>query len=70
MSAVHAGDLSAVNAIFKKCTGKGGIGKKQNNGQVCWYHDKFGDDSAALNAVRSNLPKGLRTVSGNTIGCQ
>ena len=63
VSAVHAGDLPAVNAIFKKYTGKGGTGKKQNKGQVCWYDDKFGDDSLccsgppALPAVRSNLPQ-------------
>ena len=62
-SAVHAGDRPAVNAIFKKYTGKSGSGKKQNKGQVCWYLDKFSDDSLCysgpptLPAVRSNLPQ-------------
>ena len=43
-SAVHAGDLSAVYAIFKGHAGKGGTGKTQKKGQVCWYHGKFGDE--------------------------
>ncbi|KAI0234447.1 hypothetical protein LSAT2_015277, partial [Lamellibrachia satsuma] len=38
------GDLSAVYAIFKGHAGKGGTGKTQKKGQVCWYHGKFGDE--------------------------
>ena len=60
-SAVITGDRPAVNAIFKKYTGKSGTGKMQNKGQVCWYHDTFSDDSLcysgppALPAARSSL---------------
>ena len=43
-SAVNVEDLLAINAILKRQTGKGGTGKNQKKGQVCWYHGKFGEE--------------------------
>ena len=74
-SVVPAGDLLAVNAIFKEHTGKGGTCKIQKKGQVCWYQGDFGDESRYCSGppcprYRSNLKKGRQTVSGNAMESQ
>ena len=74
-SAVHAGDMLAVNAILKGHTGKGGTCKNQKKEQVCWYQGDFGDKSRHCSGppcprYRSNLKKGRQTVSGKAMESQ
>ena len=72
-AAVTAGDLPAVNALFKRRDGHGANGDKKKKQQQCWYHGKFGDDSRCCSGppcprYRSDLPKGRTTESGNAKG--
>ena len=72
-AAVTAGDLPAVNALFKRRDGHGGNGEKKKKQQQCWYHGKFGDESRCCSGppcprYRTDLPKGRTTESGNAKG--
>ena len=72
-AAVTAGDLPAVNALFKRRDGHGANGDKKKKQQQCWYHGKFGDYSRCCSGppcprYRSDLPKGRTTESGNAKG--
>ena len=71
-AAVTAGDIPAVNALFKRRDGHGGNGEKKKQ-QQCWYHGKFGDESRCCSGppcprYRQDLPKGRTTESGNANG--
>ena len=57
-AAVTAGDIPAVNALFKIREGHGGNGEKKKKQQQCWYHGKFGDESRCC-----SIPTTLPTIS-------
>ena len=72
-AAVTAGDIPAVNALFKRRDGHGGNGEKKKKQQQFWYHGKFGDESRCCSGppcprYRQDLPKCRTIESGNAKG--